>query len=75
MKVYYHTAYSNDPSDFAAISHGMIGYNVAPITTQEEADKMNAFQGISRDMASVAVGCSMHDNWDQFDELVAKRAV
>lgn len=73
-KVYYHTAYSNDPKEFAAVGHGMLGYNPTLITTQEEANLMNAMQGITSDMASVAIGCSMNDNWDEFDKLVSAMA-
>lgn len=69
MKIYYHTAYTNDPRDFAAISHGMSGYNDVRFDDQSVADKLNAMQGITPAQASAACTCSMNDDWNRFDLL------
>ena len=71
MKIYFHTAYTDDPQEFAAIAHGMIGYNEAPlVTSQEQADYWNERQDITPAEAGAACNCSMNDCWDQFDSVV-----
>ena len=57
--------------EFIAIEHGTSGYSVTTVYDQAHADELNGRQELHEAEIEAAMMCSMFDNWDKFDSMVA----